>query len=201
MKSPAYWHPMLYDLAVRFVWKMDRKTLLPMWDAVSALIPDNTSVSEVGAGTGLFYREYLHGRPLRYAATDINPTFVRFLNRQGIDASIMDLRVQQPRAADTVLMLQVLYNFGEFAGEVLSKALRSARRQVIIVEPTGNSLDRRDLRNRVKAWLVDAGDGPVYSRFTAQELLHMCNQAGVITTCRALPGNLQLVCVIGHGNW
>lgn len=193
MKSPAYWHPWLYDLFVKYVWRHDRAMLESIWDAVMEHIPEQVDLLEIAAGTALLYRNRLKGHVKQYRATDINPQFVSYMNRLGIQASVADIRKEAPEKADCIVMLQALYNFKDDAERILKSLAESAEKCLILIEPVDQPLEKRNLRNWIRASLVDIGEGSIYDRFSSEELLSACQKAGRLIETRMLKGSYRLV--------
>ena len=75
MRGPVYWHPRLYEAAMRALY--GRAGFAERYRAVASLIPAGTDVVDLCAGDGRL-RHYLPpGTP--YLAVDINEPFLDML--------------------------------------------------------------------------------------------------------------------------
>ncbi len=98
------------------------------------MIQPCTSVVDLCAGTSLLY-DQLKDKNVGYTAIDINPVLVKKMVKQNINAVEADITKANIPEADTIVMCSSLYHFGDKAAETVRKMLRSARTQVIILEP------------------------------------------------------------------
>jgi hypothetical protein len=193
MKSPAYWNALLYELSVKLLWRKKKSREILRWEKARQWIPKESSVVEVAAGTGRFYLEMLYNHVKSYLALDINPAFVNNMTSKGIHAHQTDLRKDPIPDADVVVMISALYHFKNIAPEFLKKLQIAARDRVIIVEPVSQPLDRRSLYDRMRAKLVDIGEGPIFQRYSKEELLGLCKNHAEILHFEPLPDNELLI--------
>jgi hypothetical protein len=139
--------------------------------AVAEAVPAGCSVVDICAGDGYLYRRFLSQKSVVYTALDINPTFVRWLQRHEIQARQFDLRRDPIPEADVVLMMSALYQFIPEEKEILDKMLTAARRFVILAEPVRNLSASP---NPVVAWLArrltDPGTGESSGRLDQDRL-------------------------------
>jgi hypothetical protein len=195
MKSPAYWNAMCYEFFMRYIWRQSGYIREQHWKAIAEWIPEGASVVEVAAGTGRFFRDVLAGRVGNYQALDINQVFVDEMKRRGINARCSDIRRDAIPTGDTVIILSALYHFKDTASEMLDKLLRAARERLIILEPVGQEMTLYTWPNRIRAALGNIGEGPIYNRYTREELAALCKAFGPVEHAGPLPGNAYL-CVL-----
>jgi len=193
MKSPAYWNALFYRFFIKLIWRKTKSQEILRWEKARQWIPKKSSVVEVAAGTGRFYREMLSNHVKSYLALDINPAFVKNMTSNGINALQTDLRKDPIPGADIVVIISALYHFKNIAPEFLKKLLIAARDRVIIVEPMSQPLDRRSLYDRIRAKLVDIGEGPIFQRYSKEELLSLCKKHAKILHFEPLPDNEFLI--------
>lgn len=200
MKSPAYWNALLYELSVKLLWRKKKSREILRWEKARQWIPKASSVVEVAAGTGRFYLEMLSNHVKSYIALDINPAFVKNMTLKGIPALQTDLRKDPIPGTDVVVMISALYHFKNIAPEFLKKLQIAARDRVVIVEPISQPLDRKSLYDRIRAKLVDIGEGPIFQRYSEEELLGLCKKHAEILHFEPLPDNefLIVLCKKNH---
>jgi len=197
MKSPLYWNSFLYDLIIRWIYRRPTPLLQKQWEAVCAWIPQNEQVLEIAAGSGRFYFEALSRITRNYAAIDMNPSFVRNLQRKGVSAVVGDIRSHPVPVSGTIIMISALYHFRCDEESFLGKLLGSARKRLILVEPVSTKLTTHAWKDRLKARLIDMGEGPIFDRYSNEELLSLCNRAGHVEHHAALDGGDYLVVLQG----
>ncbi len=171
---------------------------MEQWAEVVKWVPQQSDVFEIGAGTGDFYLHFLKRKVRRYRSNDINPVFVKYLKKMGIEATVADIRTCSFQKAEVYVLLKILYNFKTHAEEILKKILRVTGQRIIILEPVGSCLNPQRLKDKVKGIMVDNGDGPVYDRFSKDELLRLCERVASIEHVGILRGNHVLVVLKGN---
>lgn len=197
MKSPAYWNSVLYGFFVRYVWRK-KENQAKNWAIVSQWVPHGVEVVEVAAGCGEFYEAALRGKISSYVALDVNPAFVQAMTQKGIQAMRRDVLIAPVPAGDTVIMMSAFYHFKEHGNQVLTKLLKSARRNVVLVEPVNNPLNMHRLRDRLRAVLVSMGEGPIYERYMSDELLSLCERHSTVLHHQLMYDNDYLVVLQGQ---
>lgn len=200
MKSPAYWHPFLYQFFIKYVWKKKETTLLETYRAILPWINEESSICELAAGVGHFYTTCLKGHVSSYSATDINLSFVRYMRKKGIKAKLLDIRKCDFMPTDIFIILQALYNFKDQLTPILSKIVQVTNEHIIIVEPVDNLLSENKTKDKLKAHFVDIGEGPIYSRFNSNELIDICANISQILHCQFLPENQLLLILKGKNS-
>ncbi len=74
MQSPIYWHPKLYEFAMK---KLYGAFYESRYTNLVKLIPDNCQLLELCMGDLYFYEHYLKNKNINYSCADVNPIFVR----------------------------------------------------------------------------------------------------------------------------
>ncbi len=192
MISPIYWHPYVYELAMRLLYRARYRERI---QAVAALIPEGARVADVCAGDCSLYRYGLRDKSVTYTAYDRNPVFVRWARRRGMDMERLDLWDQEIPAADCVVMMGSLYQFIPRHTGILDKLIRAARRRVIVNEPVMNLAQSPHAWIRRAAWLLsDAGRESSRHRFTEGELRSLLESRGFCSLA-LIAGGRDLVAV------
>ncbi|MCK4783691.1 MAG: hypothetical protein KAV87_08080 [Desulfobacteraceae bacterium] len=198
MKSPAYWNSACYEFFIKFIWRKKKSQLIQQWKATLEWVPRGSQVVEVAAGTGRFYRKVLCGYVSSYLALEINLSFVKNMKSRGINAIQADVRKEPIPIADIVIIISSLYHFKNIGTGFLNKLLAAARQRVVIVEPVSRPLSTRFLYDKIRAKLTDIGEGPIFQRYSVNELLGLCNRLAKIEHCAALAGNEYLIVLRGR---
>jgi len=138
----AYASVSFYRLVMRILYGREyhRK-----YQAVADLIPQDATVVDLCAGDCMLASK-LGANRASYLALEINPRFVAWAQRSGIDARTFDARVDEIPLADVICIQSSLYQFIPREAELVRRMIASARKLVIISEPvvnlaaSGNSL-------------------------------------------------------------
>lgn len=162
-RSPIYWSPGLYDLAMRLLQG-------PAYDAalaaVAAQVPDGATVVDVCAGSCRLFRTHLAKKGCRYVALDGNGRLVSAARRRGIDARLWDAARDPVPAADVVVMTSSLYHFHAHAPDLLARLRAAARQRLLVSEPVENlSASAHAPVRALAGWLSDPGVGEGEHRF------------------------------------
>jgi len=195
--SPAYWNKTFYTLFTKYVWRRSRAMQIERWKAVIAWIPSGSKVVELAAGTGSFYLEMLKDHINDYSAVEINRRFVKYLQKQGINTIQSDIRKDPIPSCDVLIMIAAFYHFKQMDGAMLNKLLHAARQRVIIVEPISPDLKCCSWRDLIRGALANIGEGPVYTRYTEEELRKAFLSCSNIEFSQPLPGNEYLFVLSG----
>jgi hypothetical protein len=168
MKSPIYWHPLIYNAAMRYAYG---KHFLDRYSEVAGLVPDGVSVHEVCAGNFYLFLRGLRGRNVEYTGSDLNRGFVRAARVRGIEARCMNLLRDPIPSADILIMHGSLYQFMPRHLEVVDAMLAASRLSTIVAEPIVNfSTSGHPLLAFLARRLTDPGSGPKPERFTEKSL-------------------------------
>jgi hypothetical protein len=138
--NPIYAHPILYELALRLLY---RSHYHERFSAVAAEIPDDSSVVDLCAGDCALFRHVLIRKNVNYLACDRNELFLSWAQKKGIPTQRIDLITDEIPSADCVVMMGSLYQFIPDEQPIIEKMIRAAHNKVIITEPTRNLADSR----------------------------------------------------------
>ncbi|MFB3785420.1 MAG: hypothetical protein ACE15F_03530 [bacterium] len=197
MISPIYWHPRLYEAALRLLYLSHYRERI---QAVAERIPDGSSVADVCAGDCSLGRYGLRDKPITYTAYDWNPVFVRWARGRGLAMEKLDLWSQEIPSADCVVMMGSLYQFIPRQAEVLEKLIRAARRRVIVNEPVMNLAQSTHPWVRQAAYLLSyAGRHSSRHRFTEGGLRAYLEERGFHSIALIAEGR-DLVAVLDKAN-
>ena len=176
-KSPIYWSPSLYDLAMRLLMRGEWSRIL---EDVAALIPRGASVTEVCCGTCRLYRHHLKDKDCRYIGLDFNTHFILGARAGGIDARFVDALSDDLPPADYVVMCSSFYHFLRRGDEVLARLKQAAGRAVIVSEPVQNlSTHANPVFARLANSLTNPGVGDYQKRFSLEEFRAFAEANGV----------------------
>jgi SAM-dependent methyltransferase len=167
--SLVYWNRGLYELAMRGLYGRHYPA---RFDAVAELIPRGARVLDVCCGPGLLYERRLREKGVEYTGLDVNPAFVRRVERLGGRGILGDLsRDEGLPSAEFVVMQASLYQFLPDASAVACRLLDAATRAVVLAEPVRNlATSGRPLLARIGRLATDAGRGATPWRFTERTL-------------------------------
>lgn len=198
MISPIYWHPYLYEAALRLLYRSYYRERI---QAVAERIPEGSSVADVCAGDCSLYRYGLRDKQIPYAAYDLNPVFVRWARGRGLAMEKLDLWSQEIPPADCVVMMGSLYQFIPAHAGILDKLIRAARRRVIVNEPVMNLAQSTHPWVRQAAYLFSYAGRRRSSRhrFTEGELRAFLEERGFHSIALIAAGR-DLVAVLDKVN-
>jgi len=173
----VYWHPLIYRAAMKAVYGgcFEKRYAL-----IAAEIPDGAQVDDFCCGDASLYFDYLRRRSIRYRGFDLNPVFVRWLRRRGVEACVFDLETD-PVPSGQILVLQAsLYQFIPGQRKILDKLFSSGHERIIIAEPVSNLSQSHSRLLRGLARLATATDkGARPDRFEREQLLDLFRQYSV----------------------
>ncbi|MBI5493621.1 MAG: hypothetical protein HY904_01260 [Deltaproteobacteria bacterium] len=166
MKGPVYWHPWLYQSAMRLLY--GAHGYHERYRVVAAQVPPGCDVVDLCAGDGRL-RSYLPPGT-RYLAVDQNPLLLRPLQASGVPTLVANLRESVP-AGGCVVMMASLYHFMPQQADLVRRCLAAAGRRFILTEPVENvTASRSGIISRLSAWASDPGDGTSGQRMVAADL-------------------------------
>lgn len=192
MYSPIYWHPFLYELSMRMLYRSGYGERIK---AVSVLIADHATVADVCAGDCSLYRYGLQHKDLVYTAYDINPMFVRWGVRRNIDIRKLDLRHDPMPRADYVVMMGSLYQFIPNERIIIDQMMNAAAKRVILVEPVRNlSQHVNPVLRKVARFFSSVDDQPCDRRLNETGLRQLLADKGFQTMYSIVHGRELLAC-------
>lgn len=194
-RSPIYRSPRLYELVMRILY---RSAYASRFSAVADLIPPASSVLELCCGPGALYLRYLKDRGVSYVGLDVSREFISYLQAQGVDARLWDVRWSRslPRA-DSVVMQASLFRFLPDPRPVVDRMLEAARERVIVAEPVRNLASSGGILRRISAQATNCGFGPQPHRFDEEALdRFFAGYGSRVERGLLLPGNREKAYVL-----
>ncbi len=135
MQSPIYWHPKLYEFAMK---KLYGSFYESRYSHLQKVIPDNSNVLELCMGDLYFYNHYLKNKNLNYSCADVNPVFVNAAKSKAIESFLIDIIKDEIPKSDYILIQGgITYSIPHHV-DVIRKILNSTNKQLIISENTQN---------------------------------------------------------------
>jgi SAM-dependent methyltransferase len=197
--SLVYRSATLYDLVMRLLYgrhHADRDR------AIAALIPDRASVVDLCCGPGFLYERHLRRKGVDYLGLDINPGFIRRVERLGARAEIRDLRRDEPLpAADFVVMQASLYQFLPEVAPILARMRAAARTSVIVAEPIRNlATGQVPLVSAMARRMANPGPGRCPRRFDQRSLEAALGDPAWRTHSAPIPGGREQIYVLRGTN-
>ena len=169
MRSPVYWHPFLYRLAMKVLYGRYFKI---RYRTIADIIPMNAKVVEVCAGDGYLYKHYLRSKNIEYNGLDINSTFVKHAEKNKIQFSIHNILKEPVPSADYIIIQASLYQFIPHEHLIMRKLLDAANHFLIVAEPIRNLADSDNFFIRMFAkYSANPGAEHAVNRFTEDTLL------------------------------
>lgn len=135
MQSPIYWHPKLYEFAMK---KLYGSFYESRYSNLAKVIPDNCQLLELCMGDLYFYEHYLKSKNINYSCADVNDIFVNAAKAKKINAGLIDIIKDEIPQSDYILIHAALsYSIPQHK-ELIKKLLNSTTKQLIISENTQN---------------------------------------------------------------
>lgn len=179
MRSPIYWHPLIYRIVMKFLYGTN-DLLIYKEIAQEAKFLD---VLDVCCGDCKL-RKYV---PLqKYAGIDISPGFVRSAKKKGLAVEQGDVRHIMIPKKECIVMKSSLYQFYPEHEFMLNKLLMSAEKKLIVSEPYKNLSSSRNWFVR-KISQIATNPGTEYAgvRFDEETLTTLFKRCGALTIKKA----------------
>ena len=164
MRSLVYWHPRLYEGAMRLLYGRHYRA---RYAEIAQRVELGASVVDLCCGDCRLYTQELNGLAGSYQGLDFNAQFVRHARKLGIPAQLWDFRRDPIPEADVIVLQGSLYQFMQDHVEVIERMLVAARHTVIIAEPIRNFASGSSV---VVSWvakrMANPGTRPMPMRFT-----------------------------------
>ena len=172
MKSPIYWHPKIYNYSMRLLYGKD---FFKKYELVAKAI-GKLSVLDVCCGD-CFLSKYIDYD--KYQGIDVNPAFINYGKRLGLNLSLADVVEDEWPATECIVILGSLYQFIPRHEEIINKALRIARKRVIISEPVINLAQSNNcFIAAIARRFTSPGVGSSMERFSRNSLTALYNKYG-----------------------
>ena len=183
-----YWYPMLYGSIVRCVYG---RNFYSRYKVISEILPERASVVDVCCGD--CHLSAFVKKNIDYLGLDINPKFVEYALKRGINARLFNIKEGIVPRADYVIMQGSLYHFIPEHRLIIEKLFSSADKAVIISESAENIASSKNPIVSFFADLATSVDGKIFPhRFAKQELLDLFNMYNV-SLVKEIQGGRDLV--------
>ena len=173
MKSPIYWHPKIYNYAMRILYGSN---FFKKYELVAKEIGELT-VLDVCCGDCFLSKYVSHDK---YQGIDVNRTFIACGRRIGLNLTLIDVAKDEWPAADCIVVLGSLYQFIPNHEKIINKAFRKARRRVIISEPVVNlSQSKNHFVSTIARCFTSPGVDSSSERFNRDSIMTLYRKHGV----------------------
>jgi SAM-dependent methyltransferase len=192
LKSPIYWHPLIYRSFIRGLYGWGFKE---RYEILAALIEPRSMVVEACMGDAYLYLNYLRPAGIDYVGLDINEAFVDYARRRQVRAQVHDLRQQDVPSADFVVLQGSLHQFMPDHAEILSRLQAAARKKLIVSEPVKNLVtsDKSIIAAAARAFSDTEVDSNL--RFTENSFVSFCEQRRGFETMHRAGGGRDMIAV------
>lgn len=193
MRSPVYWHPLLYKTIMQFLYG---SSFEERYKAIAALIPDGALVTEVCAGDAYLYKNYLQKKNVVYLGLDINSVFLKHAQQSNIPFKLFDLRKDLIAKSDFVIIHASLYQFIPEEDRIMQKLLDAANKVLIISEPIRNLSDSSNSIIRFLAKKsANPGKAHTTQRFNEKAFRGFCSKYPSLSSLFSIKGNREMIAV------
>lgn len=146
------------------------------FEKVSKEVDVGDSVLELCFGDLYLYENYLKAKVVKYVGVEINPVFIKYAYKKGVNVIQGDILTCQFPCVDVAIIQASLYQFMKNDIILLEKMFNSAKKKIIIAEPIRNIAQSR---NKVISYLgkhfVKVGNVDHAFRYNKDSLLCLCN--------------------------
>lgn len=190
MKSIIYWHPAIYTLVMKLLYK---EKFYERYRTVADLIPEGADIIDVCCGDCYIYFNFLQNKHVTYRGLDMNRTFIHAARKKGVRAEQFDLMKDRLPRSDYILMQASLYHFIPYQDLVMQKILDAALTRAIISEPIINlsSSENMLIRSISKA-LTRAGSHHSNERLNRETLMTLFERFRV-TSVHEMNGGREII--------
>lgn len=177
MTSAVYWHPIIYQLFLRITFGRHFKE---RYQQVANLIPTGSQVVDIGCGDCTIYR-FLRKKGIQYLGLDINPFFVRWVEKKRIPVCLFDVCKDEIPQAEYIIMLGGLYQFIPYHKDIVDKMLKAATKKIILIERIQGafSSSTNPLISFIARRLANPGTGHKMYRFNKESLIRFLESYGI----------------------
>ena len=131
MKSVTYWHPVIYKILMKVLFKRNYKM---RYLEIANLIENNSSVIDICCGDAQLY-SFLKNKKIKYTGIDFNNVFLDYLRNKKINVIHLDINKEDiPIKADYVVIQSSLYQFMPNHLHIIKKLLEISKKYLIIQE-------------------------------------------------------------------
>ena len=191
MSSPVYWHPFLYQTAMRILYG---KHFEGRYKTLVELIPRNSSVTEVCMGDAYLYRNYLREKNVKYIGLDINPIFIASALKLGVFAKHHNLITDNIPRADYTVIQASLYQFIPEQASIIKKLLHATNNTLFIAEPIKNlATSQNPVLSFIGKYSTNPKNQHAISRFNKNSLLAFFHQFNEFKEAIEIKGGRELI--------
>jgi len=166
----AYWHPVTYRLIEKILYGRNYQR---HYEALSREIGD-LNILELCCGDCQIV-DCLKGNT--YQGLDINPRFVNYAKKKGINVSLQDVMVSEIPEVECIIIHNSLYQFYPHHEKLIYKALESAQKKLIISEPVINLASSKNRSiSFIAKWITRVGNNSSSKRFNRKEMEEVFNK-------------------------
>ena len=163
MRSILYWHPIIYNLLVKLMYK---KHYNDRYREINRLIEADSSVVDVCCGDSYLY-SFLKNKNINYLGLDFNPTFINVSVKKGINVRLFNIFKDEIPKADYVVIQTSLYQFIPNHDRILKKLLLATGKYLIITETVKSfGASNNKFISTIGKFLNNPGDGVKPERFS-----------------------------------
>ena len=176
MRSPVYWHPLIYKLAMRLLYG---KNYGIRYEELAKEI-GGLRVLDLCCGD-CELANYIDKN--HYSGIDINPGFVKSARKRGLNVEQGDIRRIEFPKTDCIVIQSSLYQFYPEHEKIIKRMLESADKKAIVSE---NVVNLSNSRNRLVAFfakrLANPGTGHARERLSREDLEALFRKYGAKRT-------------------
>ena len=169
MKSVTYWHPVIYKILMKVLFKRNYKM---RYLEIANLIENNSSVIDICCGDAQLY-SFLKNKKIKYTGIDFNNVFLDYLRNKKINVIHLDINKEDiPIKADYVVIQSSLYQFMPNHLHIIKKLLEISKKYLIIQETVKSYTSSSNFFfSLIGKILNNPGDGYKTKRLDKQLLL------------------------------
>jgi len=195
MQSPIYWHPFLYQSAIRFTYG---KHYISRYKQLEKHIPKHADLLELCMGDCFFYLNFLRQKQINYKCADINEVFVKAAKQKQIEAFQLNIFTDDIPTCDYILLQGSLSYFIPHEKQIIQKLLVACRKQLIISE---NIHNLSNSRSPIKSWIGEKFSAPDFGqskiKFTKETLTKTFSDFKSRIVCwEESPDNKEIIIVL-----
>lgn len=195
MRSPIYWHPFLYQAAIKLSFGSRLKA---RYFNLQKHIPANSNLLELCMGDAFLYLNYLKQKNINYTCVDVNTAFINSAKKKGINCLQMNVETEEIPKSDYILMQGSLYHFIPHQKQIIQKLLDACNKELIISENIKNLSNHNSaLKSYLGKIISNAGYGQSKIKFTKSLLEETFSDfKSRIKIWEELPDNNEIIIVL-----
>jgi len=172
MRSPVYWHPITYKLIMRLIYG---KHYIPFYEKIAEEI-GKMDVLDICCGD-CYIVHFLSGN--KYTGYEINPAFVKNAKKKGLNVELVDITNSSFPETECILIARALYQLYPDHEKIIARALKSAKRRLIIAESAVNfASSKNPIISSIARRSTNPGIRSSNKRFDMNELKELFKKYG-----------------------